>query len=79
MKSRKGHDFRNQLKEVIPDIDNMVHIYKKSPTLYNYHIDKTRYDKRVKNANIIMKVSGSANAKAIEEYLRSDALRLIFL
>ncbi len=26
-----------------------------------------------------MKVSGSANAKAIEEYLRSDKLRLIFL
>jgi hypothetical protein len=31
------------------------------------------------NANIIMKVSGSASARAIEEYLRYDALRLIFL
>jgi hypothetical protein len=50
-----------------------------SPTLNNYKIDKTRQDKRVQNANIIMKVSGSANAKAIEEYLRFDTLRLIFL
>jgi hypothetical protein len=42
MKSKKGSDFRNKLKEVLPDIEMMAHIYKKSPTLYNYQIDKAR-------------------------------------
>jgi hypothetical protein len=42
MKSRKGSDFRNKLKEVVPDIEKIIHAYKKSPSLYYYQIDKNR-------------------------------------
>jgi hypothetical protein len=42
MKSKKGREFRNKLKEVVPDIEKMIHIYKKSPSLYYYQIDKKR-------------------------------------
>jgi hypothetical protein len=81
MKTRKGRDFRKSLRKVLPDddLDTFELIFKKSPALYNYHIDQTRQDLRVKNANIIMRVAGSANARAVEEYLRADKLRLIFM
>jgi hypothetical protein len=79
MKFRKGLNFRQKLSKVLPELENFEHIFKMSPALYNYYIDKTRKDNRVANANVIMKVSGSANAKSIEEYLRCDKLRLIFM
>jgi hypothetical protein len=42
MKTRKGKEFRNQLSEVIPDVEYFTQLFKKSPALYDYYIDKSR-------------------------------------
>ena len=39
---KKGENFRTRLKEDLEDIEMWALIYKKSPTLYNYQLDKAR-------------------------------------